>query len=161
MKTFWKWYKDNYTLNLAVATVLFGLQFLHLFWLLTHIIFIRLGIGDFFAYFSFLNWPLILIDYTEIPALITTNLVYINELRQKRSLKSWVYLAFLNIQFVHILWITDEFLVENILFTGIAWWVAVLIDFLEVPVIIDTTGKLIKDLKKGQFKKALELLIEK
>ena len=126
MKSFWKWYQDNYALNLAVSTFLFSLQLIHLFWLLTHVVFIKVGVGDFFAYFSFLNWPLVLIDYTEIPAIITTSLVYINEIRLKKSFKPWLYLILLNIQWLHILWITDEFLLENIYFTGALWWLAVL-----------------------------------
>ena len=100
MKSFWKWYQDNYALNLAVSTFLFSLQLIHLFWLLTHVVFIKAGVGDFFAYFSFLNWPLVLIDYTEIPAIITTSLVYINEIRLKKSFKPWLYLILLNIQWL-------------------------------------------------------------
>lgn len=155
---FWKWYEDNYTLNLTLATVLFSLQILHLFWLLTHVIFIRVGFGDLFAPFSFLNLPLILIDYTEIPALITTSLVYINEIRLKNKFKPWLYLFLLNVQWIHILWITDEFLLENIYFTGILWWLAVLIDYMELPVIIDTTKRVGTLIKQGKVKDALKSL---
>jgi hypothetical protein len=157
-KRFWKWYQDNYAINLTVSTLLFSLQLIHLFWLLTHVIFIKLGIGDFFSYFSFLNWPLVLIDYTEIPAIITTSLVYINEIRRKKTLKPWLYLVLLNIQWLHILWITDEFLLENIYFTGILWWMAVLIDYLELPVILDTVKRVLVLIKKGEVKKAFEAI---
>jgi hypothetical protein len=160
MKQFWRWYQANYRLNLSIAASLFLLQVLHLFWLLTHVIFVRFGWGDWFTHFSFLNWPLVLIDYTEIPALLTTSLVYINELRTKKSLQPIIYLFLLNIQWIHILWITDEFLVENIFFTGLAWWIAVLIDYLEVPVIIDTVKKLITNLQTYSVRDALETLKE-
>lgn len=158
MQKFWKWYRNNYSLNLAIATALFSLQILHLFWLLTHVIFPKLGLPDLFIQFRFLNWPLILVDYTEIPAIITTSLIYINELRNKNNLKSWLYLGMLNIQWVHLFWITDEFILENIYFTGLLWWTAIAIDYLELPVIIDTVKKLSENIRQGKFRKALEAL---
>jgi hypothetical protein len=59
-------------------------------------------------------------------------------------MRAVLYLALLNSQWLHILWITDEIVVETIasasLFSwiGAVAWVAILIDYLEVPVIVDT-----------------------
>lgn len=158
MKKFWEWYQDNYVLNLTIAAGLFSLQILHLFWLLTHVVFPRIGLPDLFVHFEFLKWPLVLIDYTEIPAIVATSFLYINELRIKKSYKPWLYLFFLNTQWIHMFWITDEFILENIYFTGFAWWLAIAIDYLELPVIYDTLRRLAEKIKKGEFRLALETL---
>ena len=107
-------------------------------------------------------------DYTEIPALITTSLVYINAHRKKKSIKNLLYLFFLNIQFVHIFWITDEFVLEKL--AGHpgggtilpAWlaWIAIMIDYLELPVIFETFQKLIESMKKRDPKKLSEAFKE-
>ncbi|MES4787698.1 MAG: hypothetical protein C4294_19945 [Nitrospiraceae bacterium] len=89
-------------------------------------------------------------DYTEIPALISVSLVYINELRKRFHWGSALYLLFLNSQWLHIFWITDEFVVVEFTGTGHGtalplWlaWIAILIDYLELPVIVSTIAKLI------------------
>lgn len=158
MKIFWDWYNKNYKINLTIAAGLFSLQLVHLLWLLTHIVSPKLGLPDLFVHLDFLTWPLILVDYTEIPAIITTSILYVNEIRKKNNSKSWFLLSLLNIQWIHILWITDEFLIQNSYFTGIAWWSAVAIDYFELPVIIDTVKKLSTTFTKNDLKKALEVL---
>jgi len=167
LKHFWKWYEKHLTLNIAIATFLFALQLTHLYWLLTHVIWMKAFGYALFNPSPFFEWLLIVIDYTEIPALITTSLLYINEYRQKKNFKSLLYLAFLNIQLLHMFWITDEFVIEE--FTGSSqtilpsWlaWIAILIDYLELPIIYDTTKKLIHALKMGDPKKIKEAFIEK
>lgn len=109
-----------------------------------------------------LESALLLVDYTEIPALITTSLVYINEIRVRGyNFKSVLYLFFLNSQFLHIFWITDEFIEAR--FTGgpevtvLPIWlafVAIAIDYLELPVIFETIKKFLDSLKKGDIKSA-------
>lgn len=97
---------------------------------------------------------LIVIDYTEIPAIITTSLVYINDLRKKFTIKSLLLLVFLDIQILHIFWITDEFVMEQFSTKAVTvlpiWlaWIAILIDYLELPVIFETIGKASKAVKK-------------
>jgi hypothetical protein len=157
---FWKWYNKKYTLNLIVATSLFSLQIIHLFWLLGHVIMPKLGFFDLFTYLTFLNWPLIIVDYTEIPALISTSLVYINDIRNKNDLKPWLYLLFLNIQWLHIFWITDEFVQETFYFSGILWWLAIVIDYLELPVILDTLKKLKENFGNKDSRKLLKIFEE-
>ena len=154
-ENFWQWYEKHYTLNVTIAAILFTLQLIHLYWLTTHVVFFRLFGINLFSPPPFWETIIILVDYTEIPALITTSLVYINELRKKYQLKSVLYLIFLNSQFLHIFWITDEF-VEGRL-TGapeatiLPLWlafIAIAIDYLELPVIFETLAKALKEIKK-------------
>ena len=74
------------------------------------------------------------------------SLVYVNELRHGFTLKALLFLLFLNSQWLHIFWITDEYVVQRAVrrtrpsSSLPAWlaWVAILIDYLELPVIYDT-----------------------
>lgn len=167
-KNFWRWYEKYYTLNLALAAALFALQIIHLYWLTAHVVSLGIFGRSFFELTSIWQIIMVFVDYTEIPALITTSLVYIHELRKKYSFKSILYLIFLNSQWLHIFWITDEFVVEQ--FTSVAkttilplWlaWIAIAIDYLELPVIFDTIKRLYSALRKKQFKKIGEILQEK
>lgn len=169
LKAFWKWYDDHIVLNTAVAAFLFGLQVIHLYWLATDVIMMKLTGHTFFHLEGFFYYLILLVDYTEIPALITTSLVYINDLRKNGySFKSVLFIFLLLSQFLHIFWITDEFVVEQ--FAGTLketvlplWiaWVAILIDYLEVPVIIDTFKKLFVAIKHSNLKEASEAIKEK
>ncbi|MEK7616705.1 MAG: hypothetical protein AAB414_01490 [Patescibacteria group bacterium] len=145
---FWAWYERHYTLNVTIAAILFTLQIVHLYWLTTHVVTVRLWRLDLFSPPPFWETIIIIIDYTEIPAIITTSLVYINDLRKGYKFKPLLYLFFLDIQLLHIFWITDEFVLET--FTGVngetilpTWlaWIAILIDYLELPVIFETVYK--------------------
>lgn len=164
---FWAWYERNYTFNIALASLLFLLQLIHLYWLTTNVVAFKLTSQSFFQPSKFWELVLILVDYVEIPALITTSLVYLNELRKKINWKAVWFLLFLNSQWLHIFWITDEFAVKTFVsystqvyflqplfshrfFSIIAasslmplWlaWLAIFIDYLELPVIFDTLKK--------------------
>lgn len=154
---FWIWYERHYTINVAVAAILFTLQLFHLYWLTTHVVIHRIIGVSLWDPTAFLQNVLILVDYTEIPALLTTSLVYIHELRNKFNWKSIWFLFFLNSQWLHIFWITDEFVIEQ--FTGSApvllplWlaWIAIMIDYLELPVIFEILRKAFNALKKKPF----------
>lgn len=155
LQKFWSWYDSHLTLNTSLATVLFVLQLIHLYWLTTHIVFLRLFGESFFNPLPFWELTIILVDYTEIPALISVSLIYINNLHKKFNWKSILFLIFLNSQWLHIFWITDEFVIESFTGTGAGtvlpiWlvWVAILIDYLELPIIFDTLGKTFILLKK-------------
>jgi hypothetical protein len=98
------------------------------------------------SWFSFpddLNVVYVVADYLEVPALISTTILYVNTLRRDRTFKSVLYIILLNTQWLHILWITDSFVVQSFSLNGMfSWdasvaWIAILIDFLEVPVIIE------------------------
>lgn len=148
MNRFWSWYEKHLALQTGIAAGLFSLQLAHLYWLTTHVVAFNLTGKSFFNPSPFWQTLLIIIDYTEIPALITTSLVYLNELRKKINPKSLWYLLFINSQWLHIFWITDEFVVghlvagehESVLPMWLAWS-AIAIDYLELPVIFDTTRK--------------------
>ena len=161
-KRFFDWYNSNYRFNLRFATVFFLLQLVHLIWLTGNVVFFKLfGISIFPPQ---LNWLIAVVDYTEIPALISVSLVYINDIVLGRGgKKAWLYLLLLNSQWLHILWITDEIILAN--FTGQAlvaipvWlaWIAISIDYLELPVMYDTILKTLK-LKKNNAKTKSEFI---
>jgi hypothetical protein len=141
---FWAWYERHYTLNIGITAGLFCLQLVHLYWLTTHVVFQRLFEVSLFNPNPTLELIIILVDYTEIPAILATSLVYINEFRKNRSVKSILFLLFLNSQWLHLFWITDEIVADQFVGESIVtfpiWlaWLAIGIDYLELPVIYDT-----------------------
>lgn len=151
---FWNWYERNLTLNLAVAAPLFSFQLIHLYWLGTNVVALKLLGKSYFELSGIFYYLILFVDYTEIPALITTSLVYINHLRSGYDFKSTLFLVFIASQVFHIFWITDEFVVDAFANTGpivavppILAWFAISIDYLEIPVIFDTFGKFLKRIK--------------
>ena len=144
---FWSWYEDNLHLNIGIAAGIFVWQIIHLFWLTTNVVLERLFSIVFFNLSGIWEYAVIAVDYTEIPALFTVSLIYINDLRQNRErFRSTLFLILLNSQWLHLLWITDEFVVAH--FRGEyelvpLWltWLAISIDYLELPVIYDTIKK--------------------
>ena len=146
---FWAWYERNYVLNVALASVLFLLQLAHLTWLGADPIATRLTDHSLFSLHGLLQYLIWFVDYTEIPALIAVSLVYVNELRRGFSWKPLLFLVFLNSQWLHIFWITDEYVAGELrrrrrrrALPGWLAWVAILIDYLELPVIYDTLKRL-------------------
>lgn len=158
---FWRWYERTYTLNVSIALGLFLLQIVHLVWLTGEVVWAQLTGAPLFTFAGIWEKVIVLVDYTEIPALLSVSLVYINELRKGWDFKSVLYLVFLNSQWLHIFWITDEYVVTvfNNPGTVLPLWLAYLaiaIDYLEVPVILDTLKKFFAALKErrvGQFLK--------
>ena len=111
---------------------------------------------------------ILVIDYTEIPALVSVSLVYVNELRKGNWQRPLLFLLLLNSQWLHIFWITDEFVVNEIAgrpgTTSLpAWlaWVAILIDYLELPVIYDTFRRMIRALREHRVGEAVSALRER
>jgi hypothetical protein len=162
---FWAFYERHYNVTLAVTTFLFALQVVHLYWLAAHVIALRLVGVSYFTPNPIVQTVIILVDYSEIPALVSTTFLYLYDLRKRFSWKALLFLVFLNSQWLHLFWITDEFVVDQFSGKGMAtvlpaWlaWVAILIDYLEVPVIVDTFAKLAKTLRKGNVKEALEVI---
>lgn len=156
---FWDWYNQYYLLNLSLAAFLFTLQLIHLYWLSADVVATRLINQSYFSLSGIWYLFILVVDYTEIPALITTSLVYINELNKKFNWKSVLFLIFLNTQWIHIFWITDEFVIDQFIGTNPStilplWlaWVAIVIDYLELPVIFDTIKKLILAIKDRNLK---------
>lgn len=166
---FWIWYNKHLTLNVSIAASLFILQLIHLTWLTLHVVLYRLSGTSYWNPSPFWQNIIIVVDYTEIPALLGTSLIYINEIRKNGfKIKPAWYIFALNIQLVHIFWITDEFVAQTFIGENAgplvalpAWlaWLAILIDYLELPVIFETFGKML-DLLKGEksLKKLSEVL---
>lgn len=158
-KIFWDWYNRNLLLATSVAAFLFLLQIVHLYWLTTHVVFLKILGFSLFDPSGVYEALILVVDYLEIPAIITTSLVYINDLRKGKKFKAWLYLLLLNSQWLHILWITDEYVAEQFLGIGsfgmpfLLSMVAIGIDYLEIPVIVDTL-KRIPDLLKEKLNKA-------
>jgi hypothetical protein len=153
---FWEWYNRHYALNVTIAAALFALQFAHLIWLTFHPLWFTLFGEPLLTVEKPWAWPLYVVDYTEIPALVTVSLVYLNELRRGFAWKPFLYLLFLNSQWLHIFWITDEFVVATSEGAAVgmpAWlaYVALGIDYLELPVIYDTFKKMTTALRERRF----------
>ncbi len=163
-QSFWGWYERMYTLNLSVALGLFLLQILHLIWLFVDVVWGRVFGVPLFELHGVWEMGIVLVDYTEIPALISISLVYINELRKQFSVAPVVYLFLLNTQWLHLFWITDEFVVNALAGTGLIlfppWlaWVAIGIDYLEVPVMIDTVKKFFRQMRSSEREKGGNVL---
>jgi hypothetical protein len=143
---FWHRYEN---LSLKIAFVLISLQLIHLYWLTADVVIQRitgesmLGLPHGSPLFIFF----IIIDYIEIPALVAGLTYYALSIykHEKGSAKNALLLSMLAIQVFHIFWITDE-VVYNSFFGSpssaveipyYAAWVAILIDYLELPVIAD------------------------
>src|ERR671932_169560 len=148
---FWQKYEN---LNLKIAFILISLQLVHLYWLTADVVIQRI------TQKSILSVPhgsplfifFIIIDYIEIPALVAGLTYYALSIyrHEKGSIKNALLLAMLAIQVFHIFWITDD-VVYNTFFGSssaveipyYAAWVAILIDYLELPVIADLFYKTI------------------
>ena len=155
LNKFWSWYGRNYKLNLYITAGLFVWQLAHLYWLSADVVGLRLFGYELWNVGKVGNFLISIVDYTEIPALILTSIFYIHELKKEFRWKSVLFLILLNSQWLHLFWITDEVVVAQ--FTGAAaialpiWlsWLAILIDYLELPVIYDTIKKAIQYLRKA------------
>ncbi len=152
---FWEWYQQHERLNLAVSWLLLMLQIVHLTWLAVDVALPRvLGTSPINLATS-AKTLLALVDYTEFPALFGASLLYMNAIRRDRSDRtSAIYLLLIASQILHILWITDEFVVTQfgdpqLNFPPMLAWLAIAIDYFEVPVIFDTTRKILGGIKNS------------
>jgi hypothetical protein len=147
-RRFWAWYQHHYLATLVITSAVFLLQLFHLYWLFTDVIMERLTGRSYFAFPQSGMIVYVLADYLEIPALVSATLLYVFELRRGLRLRSLLFLVLLNTQWVHMLWITDDVVVRTFANTSLfSWgasvaWIAILIDYLEVPVIVDTLHKI-------------------
>jgi len=139
---FWTKYES---LNLKITFILISLQILHLYWLTADVVLQRIA-GESYLGLPRILLPLfIVVDYAEIPALVSGITFYLFSIfkRGSHSRKNVVFLLLLAIQVVHIFWITDEIVYESLLdndlviFPVYAAWTAILIDYLEIPVMVD------------------------
>ena len=170
-RKFWEWYERHYALNVTIAAILFTLQIIHLLWLYGDVIMVRLGYDALFHMHEGIWGKIIVfVDYTEIPAIIATSLVYINGIRQKAGQlygqsRDMLYLVLINSQWLHLFWITDEFVVQELTGTGSTlpfWlaWVAILIDYAEVPVIYDTIKESVRAYRERGLQGSMEVIAD-
>lgn len=151
---FWKKYEKHYRLFAGATAGLFLLQLLHLYWLTTHVVIFRLFNNSLFDPSPFWQFLIIVVDYTEIPAIVSTSLLYVYALKQKWNKRDLILLILLNSQWLHLFWISDEFVVKSlrhqigstILPFWLAW-AAIIVDYLELPVMYDTLKKFFSALK--------------
>lgn len=150
---FWEWYNRYYLLALTITSFLFLLQLFHLYWLFTDVILLRLTGHSYFAFPPLWGTISTVLDYTEIPALVSTSLVYINQFRLTGQKKNLWYLFALNIQWLHLFWITDQVVVETfgqqsyLHWSALLAWIAILIDYAELPVMYDTAKKTVLEFR--------------
>lgn len=164
-RAFWAWYERHYRVNITVAAFLFALQIVHLYWLAADVIALRLVEESYWSPATAVQYVILVIDYTEIPALASVSLVYVNELRKGNWKRPLLFLLLLNSQWLHIFWITDEFVVKEFAgdvrttsLPGWLAWVAILIDYLELPVIYDTFRRMFRELRRHRVSEAVEVL---
>jgi hypothetical protein len=148
---FWQRYEN---LNLKIAFVLISLQLVHLYWLTADVVIQRITQKSILAvpHGSPLFIFFIIIDYIEIPALVAGLTYYGLSIykHEKGSAKNALLLVMLAIQVFHIFWITDDVVYSAFFGSSsaveipyYAAWVAILIDYLELPVIADLFYKTI------------------
>lgn len=159
LSSFWQWYERHYQWNLIATTALFVLQVVHLYWLGSHVIALRLLGKSFFTLTPFWQFVIVVIDYTEIPALLSTSILYCYNIHRREVWKrSYIFLILLNSQWLHLFWITDEFVIAalteektgSLLPTWLAW-IAICIDYLEIPVIVDIVIRTARSLLRHRF----------
>ncbi|MEX2552806.1 MAG: hypothetical protein WD627_07400 [Actinomycetota bacterium] len=115
----------------GLSALLFLTQIVHLVWMTTYVVPVKIwGI----SLWSPPEAPLAFADYLEIPAIVTTSILYLRT-------RDWKMLFLVNVQLLHIYWITDEIILNRNTLNPILAWMAIMIDYLEIPVIIDTSRR--------------------
>lgn len=146
-------------INLKISFILISLQLLHLYWLTTDVVIYRLTGTDYFRDLSDFILLFIIIDYIEIPALVSGLIYYFftiiyDKKEKERRIKNTILLILLAIQPIHIFWITDDVVYTTFVGSDLIYmpeyfaWIAILIDYLELPVIYDLLKRIIKKEKE-------------
>jgi hypothetical protein len=141
-------YKKYENLNLKIAFILISLQIIHLYWLTTDVVLLRIFGETFFAFPQIPADVFAFIDYIEVPALVSGITFYaLSVYNNKKVRRNSLMLVLLAIQVFHIFWITDE-IVYDMFFGTVPIaipvylaWIAILIDYLEIPVMVDLFKK--------------------
>jgi hypothetical protein len=145
-------YRHYETLGLKITFILISLQLIHLYSLTTDIVLQKIFGQSFFLFPKNLLPLFVVIDYIEIPALISGIIFYIYSIRsgEENSKKGYLFLGLLGVQVIHIFWITDDVVYSSffnssfVQIPSLLSWIAILIDYLELPVIGDLFYKIIK-----------------
>ena len=142
-------------INLKISFILISLQLLHLYWLTTDVVIYRLTGIDYFIELSDFILLFIIIDYIEIPALVSGIIYYFfaiifDKNEKAKRIKNTILLILLSIQSIHIFWITDEVVYSTFVGSDLIYmpeyfaWIAILIDYLELPVIYDLLKRIVR-----------------
>jgi hypothetical protein len=144
-------YNKYENLNLKIAFFLISLQIIHLYWLTTDVVLLRIFGETFFAFPQIPPLFFAIIDYIEVPALVSGVTFYAMRIYRKGIFsRDTMFLAMLAMQVFHIFWITDEIIYENLIgrvAIGLPIalsWVAIIIDYLELPVMVDLFRKVFR-----------------
>ncbi|HEU5461677.1 MAG TPA: hypothetical protein VFU79_05345 [Nitrososphaeraceae archaeon] len=152
---FINFYLRYQNINLKISFILISLQLLHLYWLTTDVVIYRLTGIDYFTELSDFILLFIIIDYIEIPALVSGVIYYsftiiFDKKEKEKRIKNTILLILLSIQSIHIFWITDEVVYSTFVGSDLIYipeyfaWIAILIDYLELPVIYDLLKRIIR-----------------
>jgi hypothetical protein len=152
VQKFINFYHRYENLNLKITFILISLQIIHLYWLTSDVVLQKI-FGDSFFLFPKTLLPLfVIIDYIEIPALISGIIFYAYNIRygKEDSKRSYLFIGLLVVQVFHIFWITDDVVYASFFESSfveippVLAWIAILIDYLELPVMADLLYKIIK-----------------
>lgn len=151
---FLTWYEKHRRVHVGISAALFTTQIVHLIWLTGNAVAPRLFDFQFFSVDGMAQILIAVVDYFEIPAIVSTSLLYILDFRKGFAWKPLLMLFFINSQWLHLLWITDEVVVATLTNAAQTWpvwlaWLAILIDYLELPVIYDTLRQFFRSRKFG------------
>ena len=157
VEKFVNFYHRYENLNLKITFFLISLQILHLYWLTTDVVLQKIFGESFFIAPNNLLPIFVVIDYIEIPALISGLVFYSYNIRRDKSSanRSYLFIGLLGVQVIHIFWITDEVVYTSFFksslveFPYILSWIAILIDYLELPVMADLFYRVIKKKKRN------------
>jgi hypothetical protein len=120
-----------------LSAALFVTQLVHLTWMTTYVVPVHLGHRPLWSPPSA---PLALADYLELPAIAATSILYIRT-------KQWRMLLLVDVQLFHIWWITDAVILSHATLNPVLAWAAILVDYLELPVIVDTIRRALSGLR--------------
>ena len=154
-KKFINFYLRYQNISLKISFILISLQLLHLYWLTTDVVIYRLTGIDYFVGLSDFILLFIIIDYIEIPALVSGIIYYFfaitfDKHEKEKRIKNTILLILLSIQSIHIFWITDEVVYSTFVGSDLIYmpeyfaWIAILIDYLELPVIYDLLKRIVR-----------------
>ena len=154
-KKFINFYLRYQNISLKISFILISLQLLHLYWLTTDVVIYRLTGIDYFVGLSDFILLFIIIDYIEIPALVSGIIYYFfaiifDKNEKEKRIKNTILLILLSIQSIHIFWITDEVVYSTFVGSDLIYmpeyfaWIAILIDYLELPVIYDLLKRIVR-----------------
>jgi hypothetical protein len=128
-------YRHYETLGLKITFILIALQLVHLYWLTTDVVLQKIFGQSFFLFPKKLLPLFVVIDYIEIPALISGIIFYIYSIRsrEENSKKGYLFLGLLGVQVIHIFWITDDVVYSSffkssfVQIPSLLSWIAILI----------------------------------